>query len=144
MGGGHGLVSVHFIFYLKYISNQPTFAFVFLCCSFVKPTIFKNQSDLMKITAATSAAGFLSSLGQTDEYKPARSLGRRMGGGRERVGVVLREQMDGQMYGWEDGWMDGGGGSGTVVGEEKGKRVTEWENTGPNLSIKAQNRREEG
>ncbi|TWW59518.1 hypothetical protein D4764_06G0010480 [Takifugu flavidus] len=48
------------------------------------------------------------------------------------------------MGGWMDGWMDGGGGSGTVVGEEKGKKVTEWENMGPNLSIKAQNRREEG
>lgn len=67
-----------------------------------------------------------------------------MGGRRERVGVVLREQMDGQMHGWEDGWMDGGGGSGTVVGEEKGKKVTEWENMGPYPSIKAQNQREEG
>lgn len=47
-------------------------------------------------------------------------FGRRIRDRHERVGFVLRGQMDGQMHGWKDGWIDGGGGSGTVVGEEKG------------------------
>lgn len=34
-------------------------------------------------------------------------LGRRIRDRHERVGVVLREQMDGQMYGRMEGWTDG-------------------------------------